>query len=208
MRLALGFSALALAAACLGWDYKFGFDSTKLFTAGAVALYTLLNGILTFWIFYVERGTIYEGISPSSSSSSSSSEEKEKIRISTRVDKNVPLYHVTVEITTMGGKKNKIEKVEITKSFTEWFDAAGRFVAVPFQTMLATGIPAVGRADPKRVAGAGAGSAAAAAGSGTKESAAGVAGTVYTPEMLDALAKSSSGAEVKSGKKAERRRKA
>ena len=66
MRLALGYSAFALAAACFFWDYKLGFDSTKYFTAAAVAVYTLLNGALTIWMLYVERGVVYEGTAPNS----------------------------------------------------------------------------------------------------------------------------------------------
>jgi len=112
----------------------------------------------------------------------------------------VPEYNVTVEVIGKGGKKSKT--LEITKPFTEWFDAAGHFVVTPFQSVLATGIPAIGKADPKRVA--------------NKEV---EAAPAYTTEMLDALTKSSvsaagsgaetaSGAEPKSAKKGERRRKA
>lgn len=64
VRLALGYTAFAIAAACFAWDYKFGFESTKWITAGAVVLYTILNGALTLWIWLVERGTIYEGEIP------------------------------------------------------------------------------------------------------------------------------------------------
>ncbi|KAK4158403.1 hypothetical protein C8A00DRAFT_28683 [Chaetomidium leptoderma] len=42
------------------------FDSTKYFTAAAVAAYTLLNGALTLWVVYAERGTVYVGTSPPS----------------------------------------------------------------------------------------------------------------------------------------------
>ncbi|KAK0632526.1 microsomal signal peptidase 25 kDa subunit-domain-containing protein [Immersiella caudata] len=191
IRLTLGYGALAIAAACLGWDYKFGFDATKYYTAAAVALYSLLNGALTLWIFYVERGTIYEGTAPSSAGG-------DTIRISTHTKKNVPEYNVTVEVTGKDGKKKG--KVEVTKPFTEWFDATGHFVAAPFQSVLATAVPAVGKADPKRVA-------------GPKEGAAATTTTTYTPEILEALAagtlgSETSGAEPKSGKKGERRRKA
>lgn len=64
-RLALGYSAFAIAGACFAWDYKFGFEDTKYLTAVAVAVYTILNTVLTYWIAYVEKGVIYQGISPS-----------------------------------------------------------------------------------------------------------------------------------------------
>lgn len=64
-RLALGYSAFAIAAACFGWDYKFGFENTKYYTAAAVAVYAVLNTILTIWVAFVEKGIVYEGVAPS-----------------------------------------------------------------------------------------------------------------------------------------------
>ncbi|KAK4035161.1 microsomal signal peptidase 25 kDa subunit-domain-containing protein [Parachaetomium inaequale] len=197
VRLALGYSALTLAAACLAWDYKFGFDATKYLTAAAVAVYTLLNGALTLWVVYVERGTVYVG---------SSKKGGETVRISTETKKNVPEYFVTVEITRPDGGR---EEVKFARAFTEWFDGAGRFVAAPFQAMLAGSVPVIGRADPKR--------AAAAKAEGNEGAGAGAA--AYTPEMLDALAKANvsvvgsaaeeaTGAEAAAGKKGGKRRKA
>lgn len=65
VRLALGYSAFLVAAACFLWDYKFGFESTKYYTAAAVAIYTVLNGLLTLWIWGKEKGTVYVGTAPS-----------------------------------------------------------------------------------------------------------------------------------------------
>jgi hypothetical protein len=63
VRLALGYSAFAICAACFCWDYKLGFEDTKYYSAAAVALYTLLNGALTLWVWLVEGGTVYVGTS-------------------------------------------------------------------------------------------------------------------------------------------------
>lgn len=65
VRLGLGWGAFLIAAACFGWDYKFGFDATKYYTAAAVVVYSILNGALTLWIWLKEAGTVYEGTSPS-----------------------------------------------------------------------------------------------------------------------------------------------
>ncbi len=65
MRLSLGYSAFLLAAACFAWDYKLGFESTKYYTAAAVALYGILNRALTYWIWAVEKRTVYVGTAPS-----------------------------------------------------------------------------------------------------------------------------------------------
>lgn len=65
VRLALGYSAFLIAAACFLWDYKLGFESTKYYTAAAVGVYSLLNTALTLWIWLMEKGTIYVGTAPS-----------------------------------------------------------------------------------------------------------------------------------------------
>ncbi|KAI8958780.1 SPC25-domain-containing protein [Daldinia sp. FL1419] len=136
-RLALGYSAFAIAAACFAWDYKLGFEATKYYTAGAVALYALLNGILTYWIGFVEKGTVYQGIAPDGT----------KISISTSTTKNVPIYNVKITVTPKNGSP---ETIELAKSFTEWFDVQGHFIARPFQTIFATAVPLIAKADPKR----------------------------------------------------------
>lgn len=63
MRLVLGYTAFAVCAATFYWDYKLGFEDTKYYTAAAVALYTCINGALTFWIWAVEKGIVYVGTS-------------------------------------------------------------------------------------------------------------------------------------------------
>lgn len=65
VRLVLGYSAFLISAACFAWDYKLGFENTKTYTTVAVAVYTLLNGLLTFWMMFVEKGVVYQGVAPS-----------------------------------------------------------------------------------------------------------------------------------------------
>lgn len=65
VRLSLGYSAFLLAAACFGWDYMLGHDRTKYWTAAAVALYVVLNAAMTWWMQFVEKGVVYEGVAPS-----------------------------------------------------------------------------------------------------------------------------------------------
>jgi hypothetical protein len=62
----------------------------------------------------------------------------------------VPEYNVSVTIQPKD-KAAKPQTIAFTRSFADWFDAAGHFVAAPFQTMLASSVPAVAKADPKRV---------------------------------------------------------
>ena len=63
VRLALGYSAVIIAAVTFYFDYKFGWDETKDYTLWAVVVYFLLNGALTLWIWFVEQGKVFTGTS-------------------------------------------------------------------------------------------------------------------------------------------------
>lgn len=126
---------------------------------------------------FVERGTIYAG---------STKDSKTKIKVASDSKKpktkgEAPIYKLTVTVEDV--KTKKTEKIELERKFSEWFDASGRFVAAPFQTILAQGVPLVGKLDPKRAVAA----APATGGQGlTKEQVAETPG--YTQEILDAIA--------------------
>ena len=160
-----------------------------------MALYTVLNTALTFWIFFVERGTVYIGTSP---------DGRTKIRVTSSTAKNVPEYRLSVEVSDVKSGRVK-ETIEVRKGFNGWFDEAGRFVAAPFQAVLAGSVGVIGEADPKRRDEAKGGKERVAVGESVSAG--------YTPEMLAALA----GAEVvegeatgaeSQGKKGGKRRKA
>ncbi|KAI1329816.1 microsomal signal peptidase 25 kDa subunit-domain-containing protein [Xylariaceae sp. FL0255] len=140
-RLALGYGAFAIAAACFLWDHKLGFEDTKWFTAAAVALYSAINGALTLWISFVEKGIVYQGTAPDGS----------KISIATSTKKNIPTYNLTIK-TSSSSSNSKTSEITLSHSFTNWFDSQGRFVTLPFQLMLVTGVPLIAQADPKRAA--------------------------------------------------------
>ena len=91
----------------------------------------------------MEKGIIYAG----------TNKEGERIEITTTTKKHVPLYKVTVSTYTKANSSKPTSTV-ISKPFAEWFDEAGRFVVTPFQEMLASNVPVIGKADPKRVNGA------------------------------------------------------
>jgi signal peptidase complex subunit 2 len=94
---------------------------------------------LTYWIWGVEKGSVYIG----------TSKNGERIEISSKTEKFVPVYNLTV--TTYGKGEKKGKTVSIKKPFNVWFDKAGHFVTLPFQQMLATGVKIVGEADPTKV---------------------------------------------------------
>jgi signal peptidase complex subunit 2 len=62
--------------------------------------------------------------------------------------KSDPTYRLHVMVSP---KQGEPLNYEIAEPFNRWFDETGLFVAVPFQEMLATAIPAIGKHDVKRV---------------------------------------------------------
>jgi hypothetical protein len=42
-------------------DYKLGWEATRSYTAPAVGVYLVLNSALTAWMYFVEKGLIFEG---------------------------------------------------------------------------------------------------------------------------------------------------
>ncbi|KAM0515842.1 hypothetical protein ACHAPE_005921 [Trichoderma viride] len=138
VRLGLGYTAFIICAACFAWDYKLGFEDTKIYTTIAVTLYTLLNGALTFWMMFVEKGVVYQGTTPSG----------EKITVVSTTKKLDPTYRLSITVTDKSAKSHIIE---VAKPFASFFDESGYFVAVPFQQILATAVPVIGKVDPRRI---------------------------------------------------------
>ncbi|KAH8591988.1 microsomal signal peptidase 25 kDa subunit-domain-containing protein [Bisporella sp. PMI_857] len=138
VRLALGYSAFILCAVTFYWDYTWGFESTKFYTAISVATYALINTVLTYWIFYVEKGTVYDGTLKSG----------ERIKIASETKKHVPKYNL--KVTTWANKDAPGVTRKVEGEFRQWFDAKGYFVAQPFQELLASNVALIGKADPAR----------------------------------------------------------
>jgi len=61
IRLALGYAAVAIAGALFAFDWKFGWEASKPYTAPAVAAYLILNSAFSYWLWFVEKGVVYEG---------------------------------------------------------------------------------------------------------------------------------------------------
>ena len=52
---------MVVAAITFYADYMLGWDETKYWTFWAVLFYFSLNGALTFWIWGVEKGKVFDG---------------------------------------------------------------------------------------------------------------------------------------------------
>lgn len=61
VRLALGYTAVTIAAILFYADWKLGWDATKAATFWAVIAYFTINSVLTVWIWLIEKGKVYNG---------------------------------------------------------------------------------------------------------------------------------------------------
>ncbi|USW48128.1 Putative signal peptidase complex subunit Spc2/SPCS2 [Septoria linicola] len=137
VRLALGYVAVVIAGATFAADYKLGWEATKYWTAVAVAAYAILNGALTYWIWAVEKGLVFEG-----------TRSGKKMTIFSRTQKHDPTYYLEIHTSSLANS-NDTSTREIKVPFTTWFTQDGYFVAKPFQQWLASSVEAVGDADLK-----------------------------------------------------------
>ena len=144
VRLGLGYASIVVAAACFAWDYKLGWEATKVWTACAVGLYAALNGGLTLWIWLVEQGTVYQGACPAGGP-----DEKRHLYIATSGKKGAPVYKLKVAIIDKA-EGDASKGFEFETPFADFFNEAGFFVAEPFRRMLVKNISVVAKADPKR----------------------------------------------------------
>lgn len=138
------------------FDWTLGWEKTKAYTGPAVLAYFLLNGVFTYWIWAVEKGTVFAGsrgknqvISPRQSYTPRSTRTGwadsagNKITMASKTKDHIPIYHLTVSVDG--------RKLDIKAPFTRWFSADGYFVAKPFQQWLASEISVIGEADPNNV---------------------------------------------------------
>ncbi|CAK4032577.1 related to signal peptidase 18 KD subunit [Lecanosticta acicola] len=135
IRLLLGYTAVIIAGVIFGLDYKYGWEATKTLTAVAVAVYGVLNSALTLWMWFVEKGLVFEG-----------ERDGNRISIYSKTKKHDPTYYITV---TAVKPTSTPSEWQIRAPFTTWFTRDGYFVARPFQQWLATSIEAIGNVDTK-----------------------------------------------------------
>jgi signal peptidase complex subunit 2 len=99
----------------------------------------VVNGLLSFWVWAVEKDTVYVGTNKAG----------DRIEIQSATKKNVPIYNLTITVTEAG--KGAGREIKLSRPFREWFDKEGAFVPVPFQQMFASNVDVIGKADPKQV---------------------------------------------------------
>ena len=135
VKLALGYTAVVIAALTFYLDYTQGFEATKTLTTYAVIIYFALNGAFTYWIWGVEKDIVFTG-----------HVGDKKIEFATRTDKFSPVYKLRVKVKTA---KGSVDIHEVEKSFADWFTEDGFFVAKPFQRWLAGSVAVIGDVDTK-----------------------------------------------------------
>ncbi|SMQ46550.1 unnamed protein product [Zymoseptoria tritici ST99CH_1A5] len=134
-RLALGFTGVVIAGALFYADFKLGWEATRSYTAPAVGVYLVLNTALTAWMYFVEKGLIFEG-----------TRDGKKLSISSSTKKHDPSYYLDVSVSSNGSEPSSWQ---VKTPFTTFFTRDGFFVAQPFQQWLATTVEVVGNADLK-----------------------------------------------------------
>lgn len=86
--------------------------------------------------------------SPAATGSAKADERNVQITVASATKKLDPTYRLSITITD---KSAKSRIIEVAKPFASFFDESGYFVAAPFQQILATAVPVVGKLDPKRI---------------------------------------------------------
>lgn len=61
VHLALGYTAVVIAAACALYEYRVGFKEAKLISIFGVGTYFFLQAALYLWGYYVEKDIVYVG---------------------------------------------------------------------------------------------------------------------------------------------------
>ncbi|KAL1954690.1 hypothetical protein VTO42DRAFT_794 [Malbranchea cinnamomea] len=126
VRLALGYSAVAIAAVSFWQDYTRGWEATRPWIFSAVVAYFVLNFVLTIWILLVEAGQVFEG----------TTEKGEKVRLCSSSKKHSPVYTLRITHTSPTGKVLQ-EKI-IESSFARWFSSDGTFQQDAFRLWLSS----------------------------------------------------------------------
>lgn len=140
VRIALSAAASVIAAATFYFDYTFGFDKTKQYTTVAVIVYFAINGFLTFWIWAVEKGNVYQGTHKRTGA---------RVSFTSNTEKHAPIYEL--QISYFAPKSKLEQKYTVTAPFMRWFTGDGHFEKEPFRQWVATEVTAVGEADPTTV---------------------------------------------------------
>ncbi|KAF1940245.1 hypothetical protein EJ02DRAFT_456188 [Clathrospora elynae] len=140
VRLVLGYSAVIIAGALFYFDWKYGWEASKPYTLSAVVAYFILNGAFSYWLWFVEKGVVYEGEGRTG-----------RVRILSSTKKHIPIYECDVVFHPTPYSSNPSQTLHIRAPMTHWFTSDGYFVAKPFQQWLASEVPVIGAADPNNV---------------------------------------------------------
>lgn len=141
IRLAIGYAAVAIALYIFYLDYilKIKFQDVKGVTTLAVVAYFILNGSLTLWQWFGERGLIFSGTRTEDSSTLTL-----KLHSHAPHRKYEPTYRLTASWTVVGGSAaaEKSGTLEVKAPFTNFFASDGHFVPEQFENWLRKAVPA------------------------------------------------------------------
>jgi Microsomal signal peptidase 25 kDa subunit (SPC25) len=138
IRLSLGYTAVLIAGTLFYTDYKHGWDATKPYTLPACVLYFLLNGLLTFYIYFVEKGTVFTG----------SREGGQTLTLRSRGKKHSGSYELDVRYASESGKVFYAKTIR--GEFMQWFSKEGYLQRKEFARWLGENVEVLGLAEKER----------------------------------------------------------
>ncbi|KAL9085079.1 MAG: hypothetical protein Q9159_004894 [Coniocarpon cinnabarinum] len=137
VRLALGYSAVAIALYIFYLDYvqKIKFTDIKTTTTLAVLAYFSLNGLLTLWMWFVERGEIFKGQRRDGDTT-----VDVKIRSLPPHRKYDPLYRLIISWSSNNQPEKSAER-DVTAPFSKFFSTDSKFIPAAFEAWVKEVLP-------------------------------------------------------------------
>lgn len=139
IRLTLGYTAVLIAGLLFYADYRLGWDATKPYTLPACIVYFILNGALTGYIFFIERGTVFVGTRAGG----------QRLEIRSRGKKHSPSYALSVKYQAPNGGTVWEEKT-FSGEFMQWFSKEGYLRRKEFAQWLSENVEVLGLAEKGR----------------------------------------------------------
>ncbi|KZZ97953.1 Signal peptidase complex subunit 2 [Ascosphaera apis ARSEF 7405] len=113
VRLILGYTAVLIGAITFWADRKYDFNTTYPYVTVAVCIYFALNAALTGWIFFVEKGCVFEGVNG----------KGERIQIYSSGKQYTKDYKLQIKCVSKEGKV--LQNESVVSGYNAWFSTEG-----------------------------------------------------------------------------------
>jgi len=159
VRLALGYTMVAISGGAFWYERKHGWDATREWMPFAIMAYFALNFVLGYWVMFVERGVVFDG-KKDAVDSADDGDNGFEISISTKTEKCNPTYFLDVKVTRKTSSRSSssssssessstsVSTLKLSAPFSRWFSEDGTLHPRELQLFLASSIGVIGLADP------------------------------------------------------------